>query len=334
MSGLVSEIDEVARRTGFSGVITLDADGQPTVAAAYGLADRRHRIPNTVDTQFGTASGTKSLTALTVMSLVADGALSLDTTARSLLRDDLPLIAGDVTVEHLLTHRSGIGDYLDENVDHDPLGYTVTAPQQLDCTQRYLAELEGHPTKFPAGEDFAYCNGGYVVLALLAERASGTLFAELVEQRVCRPAGMADTRFLRSDALPQRAAVGYLHPDGLRTNVLHLPVVGTGDGGIYTTTADVLSLWTALHDGRILPDEQVADVMRPRSTDPSDGYRYGLGFWIHPTRDDVAVVSGGDVGVSFCSFHDSTAGITATVVSNVTGGTGPLVELIEERLFG
>ena len=76
------------------------------------------------------------------------------------------------------------------------------------------------------------------MLAVLAERASGIPYHELVAQRVCEPAGMGDTAFLRSDELPGRAAIGYLFVDGLRTNVLHLPVRGVGDGGIYTTAAE------------------------------------------------------------------------------------------------
>ena len=75
------------------------------LAKAYGMADRGHGIPNTVDTRFAIASGTKGLTALAVMSLVEDGTLELATPARSLLGDDLPLIDDDVTVEHLLAHR-------------------------------------------------------------------------------------------------------------------------------------------------------------------------------------------------------------------------------------
>jgi len=69
-----------------------------------------------------------------------------------------------------------------------------------------------------------------------------------VADRVCRPAGLVDTGFLRSDDLPARAALGYVAmPDGSqRTNVFHLPVLGSGDGGAYSTVADVHALWTAV----------------------------------------------------------------------------------------
>ena len=89
-----------------------------------------------------------------------------------------------------------------------------------------------------------------MVLALIAERASGVPYHDLVAERVCAPAGMVDTEFLRSDELPGRTAVGYLDVDGhWRSNVFHLPVRGNGDGGIYTTVADVQALWAALFGG-------------------------------------------------------------------------------------
>lgn len=109
---------------------------------------------------------------------------------------------------------------------------------ELATTEQFLRVLDGFPAAFPAGEKFFYCNGGFVVLALLAERASGVPFHDLVRQRVCRPAGLVDTDFLRSDALPGRAALGYVELDGeWRTNVFHLPVLGTGDRGVVLQSA-------------------------------------------------------------------------------------------------
>src|SRR5262245_1347983 len=109
MHSLEDSIDALAERTGFSGVVRVARDGSGELANAYGLADRAHGIANTLDTRFGIASGTKGLTALTVVSLIEDGTLSLTTSARSVLGSDLPLIDEAVTVEHLLAHRSGIG---------------------------------------------------------------------------------------------------------------------------------------------------------------------------------------------------------------------------------
>ena len=325
-------VDAVAEQTGFSGVVRVDLGDRIELAKAYGLAHRSYEIPNTVDTQFATASATKSLTALAVMTLIEDDALELTTTARSLLGDDLPLIADDVTLEHLLSHRSGIGDYLDEDTDLDLADYLMPVPvHELATTLDYLAVLGGHPAKFAPGSEFAYCNSGYVVLALLAERTSGMPFHQLVRECVCEPAEMHDTEFLRSDELPARAALGYLKVDGVwRTNVFHLPVRGSGDGGIYSTVGDISSFWRAFFADRIVPADRVAEMVQARSDVPRQAMRYGLGFWLDESSDAV-ILEGCDAGVSFRSRHDPARNITHTVISNTTDGAWPMAQFLAER---
>src|SRR3569833_14015 len=201
---------------------------------AFGLADRAHEISNTVDTQFAIASGGKARTRI-----VAETVLPADLRARELLRDDLPLIDDRVTVQQLIDHTSGIGDYYDEDVHTGD--YITPNLHELETTEAYLRVLDGFPQLFEPGSRTKYCNSGYVVLALLAERATGTSFYDLVDEHVCRPAGMRDTAYLRSDELPGRAAIGYL--ENGRTNVFHLPVRGSGDGGVYTTLDGVDRFW-------------------------------------------------------------------------------------------
>jgi CubicO group peptidase (beta-lactamase class C family) len=333
MGTLAETIDSLAEQGGFAGVVSVDRGGVIEFAKAYGLADRANRIPNTVDTRFAIASGTKGLTALTVVSLIHDGVLRPSTTARSVLGADLPLISDDVTVELLLAHRSGMGDYLDEDADWDVDDYMLTVPaQDLATTEQYLAVLGGYPTKFPAGEQFSYCNGGYVVLALIAERVSGIPFHRLVHERVCVPAGMRDTAFLRSDQLPDRTAIGYLSIKGKqRTNVFHLPVLGNGDGGIYSTAADVSALWRSLFANKIVPAEWVAEMVRPRSDAPAHSKRYGLGFWLGQS-DSTVILEGMDAGVSFRSVHDPSSRVTHTVISNDSEGAWPLTERLAELM--
>ena len=333
MNEITESVDRVASETEFSGVVRIDHEDDTQVLEAYGLAHRGFRVPNTIDTQFAIASGGKGFTALAIVSLIADGTLSLDTTARSVLGADLPQIADDVTLEHLLAHRSGIGDYIDEeNEDLASDDYVLVSPvHELAATEAFIAEVDGYPTKFAAGERFSYCNGGYIVLALIAERAGDASYHDLVNERVLVPAGLQDTAFLRSDEPSGRMALGYLRPDGLRTNVLHLPVVGNGDGGIYTTVADMHSFWSALVDGAIVPQEWVRDMTRPHSDVPEENSRYGLGYWLGETGPTVKLV-GGDAGVSFYSNHDPTTGSTWTVISNTSDGAWPIVRHLRDEL--
>ena len=330
MQSFQDAVDRAAEHSGFSGVVRVDCLRAMEFCTAYGLADRAHEVPNTAETVFAIASGTKTLTALAVMSLVERGTLELGTTARSLLGDDLPLIADDVTIEHLLAHRSGIGDYLDED---DVRSYVMPVPvHELATTEQFLLVLDGHETVFAADERFAYNNAGYVLLALVAERATGVGFHDLVRTLVCEPAGMIDTEFLRSDELPGRAALGYLSLDAPRTNVFHLPVRGNGDGGIYSTAADLSAFWDALFAGRIVSPGRLAEMLRPRSDWPEESRRYGLGFHLDATGDGV-FLEGHDAGVSFASLHQPTSLITCTVISNWSEGAWPIIRLLSDQ-FG
>jgi len=198
-------------------------------------------------------------------------------------------------------------------------------------TAAFLPVIDGYPQVFPPGERFAYNNSGFVVLALLAERASGRSFRRLVAERVSGPAGLGGTAFPRTDEPADRTAFGYLEREGLRVNVLHLPVRGSGDGGACSTAADVVALWTALFAGRIVPPDRVAEMVRPRSDAPRHRARYGLGFWLHP-RSAAVALEGYDPGVSFRSVHDPDTGRTHTVIGNWTGAAWPLARFLAERL--
>ena len=114
-------------------------------------------------------------------------------------------------------------------------------------------------------------------------------------------AGMTDTAFLRSDSLPGTAAIGYL-ADG-RTNVFHLPVRGSGDGGIYSTAADMEKFW------RVVPEWMTR------------GKRYGLGFWLDPLR-----LEGIDAGTGFTSVAGRW-----TLLTNDPGTAGPVARALRER---
>jgi CubicO group peptidase (beta-lactamase class C family) len=333
---LAEEVDQIAAEIGVSGAVQVVVDGT-VLTRAYGLANRALGVPNTVETQFAMASGSKAFTALVVMRLVEQGAAALGSTVRRWLGTDLPLIDDRVTIEQLLSHRSGIGDYLDESLVVDWNAHLLGVPvHSLSSAEEFLPILEGHPMKFEPGARFDYNNGAFVVLALVAERITGRSLHDLVHEHVCRAAGMQHTAYLRSDELPGRAAQGYLDDTGLRTNVLHLPVRGNGDGGAYTTVDDMRAFWHALFDGSIVAPPTVAEMTRPRPGEGASSLRYGLGFWVHPLSGWVSV-HGFDPGVGMVAAHDPRGGGCYTVLCNQSRGawpTGQRVAAAIESLLG
>lgn len=326
-----SLVDEAAADGRFTGVLTVDVADQRVFEAAYGFAHRAFAVPNATTMRFAMASGSKAFTALAAMRLVEDGTLRLDLPVRDVLGADLPLIDDAVTIEHLLGHTSGIGDYLEEDDEWDPAEYALAAPvHTLTTAEAFLPVLDGRAQKFPPGERFSYCNGGYVVLALVLERSTGEAYQDAVRRLVFARAGLEETDFLRMDDLPGTVARGYLHAEGDRVNTLHLPVIGNGDGGAFTTARDLHRFWRALFDGAIVSRDSVDTMTRPLH-DTGGSSRYGLGFWVHPSGRAVSV-QGQDAGVSMWSRHVPATATTATALGNSSEGAWPVVSVAARAL--
>lgn len=326
-------VDRIIDETGFSGVVQLGSLEQPHWTRSSGLADRARRLANTPDTLFALASGTKTLTALAVLSLVAEGRLALDSRVQHLLGGATDIVPPGVTVRQLLAHTSGIGDYLDEAEIPDVESYTLEVPaQHLAAPADYLPLLRGRPPKFAPGSRFSYCNSGYVLLAYASEVVSGRSYYELVQERVCVPAGMRETSFYRLDALPRCAALGYLPGKGWSINH-QLPVRGAGDGGAYASAGDIARLWAALVSGRIVPMDLVAEMLRPQHEGGSTRHSYGLGLWLARDREAL-FMEGSDAGISFRSTFQPSTGLVCSVLSNTTRGAWPVVRELEAALAG
>jgi CubicO group peptidase (beta-lactamase class C family) len=107
-------------------------------------------------------------------------------------------------------------------------------------------------------------------------------------------------------------------------NTLHLPVLGNGDGGAFTTADDLHRFWLALLDGRIVSRETVEEMIRPRHDVPEEKKRYGMGFWIHPTHPAL-ILEGYDAGASFRSTHIIATQTTVSVLGNSSEGAWPVI---------
>lgn len=333
MIDVQQKIEDAVRQCAFSGVVHVDLPGEASFSRAYGMRDRAYELPATLDTIFSVASVTKSLTALVIMKLVETGSLSLDTTARSILGNDLPMIDDRVNIRHLLCHRSGLSDYLAESGVTSSDDYVMSVPvHRLDSSEAYLEVLGGREQQFSPDDRFEYCNGGYAVLAILAERTSTATFAALLEKFVIVPADMRSTGLVRMDELSADIARGYLSSAGLRSNVLHLPVLGTGDGGVFSNLHDIQSLWSSLVTGGVVAEETYDAMIESWGHSASMRCAYGLGFWL-PDSTDAVMMEGADAGVSIRTVYWPQDASSFTIISNTSMGAWPLVKIVQQ-LFG
>lgn len=325
-SEVAAEIRRLADEIDFSGVVRLEREGQVVGQFARDYACRAEKIANRIETRFAVASATKGLTALTIASLIESGELTLDTRARELVGDLLPLVDDRVTIAHMLSHTSGVGDYIDEEALGDGDDHTLAvSAHTLEKPSDYLPLVAQHPQVSSPGERFAYNNGAFVMLSIIIEGITGS-FHDAVAERVLGPAGITKGGFFRSDDLPADTALGYLKNG--RTNVFHLPVIGAGDGGIYLTLSDISSFWSAFFSGRIVSGAMVEQMTTPVHMS-EEGRGYGLGFWLHDHGDSVAL-EGADAGVSFRSLVRRSGGMSYTIISNTTTDAWPLIRHLVE----
>ncbi len=326
MEELIQRIEQAASEMEFSGGVSIFKDNSTVFSKAFGYRDVKNRLPNTTDTIFGIASGTKLFTALGIGALVDRGVISLDTTVGELDPEYVGFIDERATIQHLLTHTSGIYDYYDEEVEQDFDHFSVEIPWcELETPSDYYPLFEGKPMKFRPGERYSYSNGGYVFLGILIEKLTGTLYRDFVREHVLQVAHMHRSGFYALNDLPANTANGYLG-DRQTTNIYQLPLRGGGDGGMYTTTDDLRVFWESLFSNSIL-SKALTETYLETHVALSDTFGYGCG--VYKRRDDsMFSIVGGDAGVGFDSRYLPREKLTINVFSNVTDGEEGMRDVI------
>jgi CubicO group peptidase (beta-lactamase class C family) len=320
-------LDAAANKINYSGVISFFKDEKPLYNKAFGYRDRPNQIPNTTTTRFGIASGTKLLTALGILNLIEKDKLRLESTIADIFTEVPLYISSAATIKDLLTHSSGIYDYYDEELIDDFDHFSVDIPwSELHTPSDYLPLFEDHQPKFSPGERFSYSNGGYVFLGVIIERIIGCLYRDYIKESVLQPAGMMSSGFFAFNELPAHTANGYLSEEtGMKTNIYQLPVRGGGDGGMYTTTADIMKLWHSLLKGRLLGNETVKLMCR-KEWEITGTIHYGLGVYITEIAGaSCYFITGSDAGVGFHSYYFPGNDLLVNLFSNTSSGTDEIM---------
>lgn len=245
-------------------------DGVPLVRRGYGFADLEHRVPASPQTDYRLASVSKQFTATAILLLAQDGKLSLDDRARRWL-PSLPAAAGAITLRQLLSHQGGLIDY------EDIMAADTRVPLRDKDVLALLAKTDH--LYFAPGTSYRYSNGGYAMLALIVEQASGMPFQDFLRQRIFLPLGMTSTLAYVAEGPPvPHRAFGYSAEGGqwMRTDQSMTSSV-LGDGGIYSSIDDLARWDAALYDNRLLSDASRKAAFTPwtATDDPTVEYGYG-----------------------------------------------------------
>ena len=314
------------------GVISVFKDGQTLFSRAYGMANLSYDIPFQVDTVTNIGSTSKQFTAFAIMLLQEQGLLSLDDDIREHV-PELPQFDEIVTVRHIITHTSGLREFLNllsmsgRRLDH---GDYIGRDEIIGIIQRQPA-LQNSP-----GSEWNYNNTAYALAALIVERISGQTFTEFMNDNVFGPIGMQDSLVRSSpEHIVKNNSAGYIsNPDGGYLEARDLGGA-VGAGSIYTTVGD-LQRWvenfreTRLGNSAIFEEMMTSYVLT--DGEPTD---YGYGLTIAEQGGLKRVQHGGaDVAhrSMLAYFPEINAGITTQ--SNNAGFDGSIAFQLAEAFFG
>lgn len=314
---LRSVVDCYAKDGGFAGSALVAVNGRIVMEDSWGLANRTWDVPNSAQTRYRIGSMTKAFTASVVMRLVQEGRLRLDDSLGDFIDGLPPGTARAVTIRHLLTHTSGLQVFY-RIPDFDRV-WLYESPSLEDLVRT----VARHPLEFEPGSRYAYRNIGYIALGVVVESVSGRPFEDELRRTVIRPAGLNDTDLEDGGEIVPNLAQGYAGSDGAwrKGSVIDPDLLFTA-GGIHATARDVLGFILALTEGRILTEDMLKQMWKPRvpeSDDPDDGRAYGFGWHLDrlrlpgvATRLDI-IEHGGDV-TSFESLLTIVPAIDAVIV--------------------
>lgn len=258
----------------FSGAALVAKNGKILFEHAYGLADREKKSPNTLDTQFRIGSMNKMFTAVCILQLVQSGKVQLSDAFGKYLTDyPNKDMASRVTIQQLLTHTGGTGDFFGPEFDKHRL--------ELKTLQDYVKLYGNRPVAFEPGSRFEYSNYGFLLLGVIIERVTGQSYYDYVRERVFKPAGMTSTDSLPEDQPVALRSTGYMKEGQVpwKDNTDTLPYRGTSAGGGYSTVGDLFKFAAALEEHKLL-DAQHTEMLVTGKVDTGRGPdRYGFGFF-------------------------------------------------------
>jgi CubicO group peptidase (beta-lactamase class C family) len=246
-------------------------DGRTVLRKAYGMADLELGVPLEPDMVFRIGSMTKQFTAVAILMLVEEGKVAVSDPITKFL-PDYPTGGKTITVEHLLTHTSGIKSYTDMD--------DFLANIRKDYTVKELIDhFKSQPMEFDPGDKYKYDNSGYFLLGAIIEKASGMGYEAFLKKRIFDVVGMPQTSLESTSRITPRRARGYAKTGEVWTNADWMSMTQPYAAGAIVSTVDDLAKWdAALYTGSLLRPETVQQAFTPHRMKDGKTIEYGYGW--------------------------------------------------------
>jgi len=249
-------------------------NGEVVLRKGYGMANLELGVPMAPDMVFEVGSVTKQFTAAAILMLQEQGKLRVEDEITKYL-PDYPTHGEKITIEHLLTHTSGIPSYT---------GLPEWRPRWREDmkVEDVIALFKDKPLEFKPGERWAYSNSAYILLGAIIEKASGKSYEQFVEEEIFQKLGMSHSRYGHTEEVIPRRATGYSQGDNGFRHANYLSMTQPYAAGSLMSTVDDLAIWDrALAGGSLLKKtswERMSTSAKLLSGKPT---RYGYGLAVY-----------------------------------------------------
>lgn len=290
--GLAAAVNEMLEKTYKSdepgAAVIVVRDGKVILRKGYGKANMELGVPIEPDMVFRTGSITKQFTAAAILMLAEQGKLSLDDDITKFL-PDYPTKGQKITIEHLLTHTSGIKSY-------------TSLPEWIPLWRKdmpideLIALFKDKPMDFAPGEKWAYNNSAYVLLGAVIEKASGQTYADFVEKNIFAPLGMKNSFYDNTARIIPRRVAGYSKGKDGFVNAAYLSMSQPHAAGSLVSSVDDLALWdAALYTEKLVKQQSLKRAWTTSKLNNGKATNYGFGWSVNSYEGHPVIEHSGGI---------------------------------------
>lgn len=263
--------------------------GQVIYKKAFGSANLELNVPLHPDMIFRIGSVTKQFTAIAILQLVEQGKISLQDSIQKYVKE-FPSKDATITIEHLLTHTSGIKEYT--AIDHpDPY------MDRHDLTPfDIINHFKNTPLEFKPGSHYAYSNSGYMLLGYLIEKVTGKKYHDYMNENIIKRAGLNNTLYADEKNIVPRRVAGYTRDRGFYENTYFQSVsLAYAVGDLFSTTEDLYTWNNALLTYKLVKKETLEKAFTPYTLTNGVSTKYGYGWFINSSHGHKCIHHEGQV---------------------------------------
>lgn len=315
---LAARIDAVIaphyKATDPGATVIVTKDGKTLLRKAYGMADVAAKVPMRAEMSLRLGSITKQFTSTAILMLAEEGKLAVTDPITKFL-PDYPTQGKVITIEHLLTHTSGVVSYTGKP------DFRASSTKDLSVSQM-IDSFKNDPLEFAPGTRYAYNNSGYFLLGAIIEKVSGQSYAKFVEQRIFVPLGMTQTAYEGMERGPTSRAAGHSRSESGFAPSPPLSMSLPYAAGSLVSTVDDLARWdAAVSSGKLLKAASWTQAFTPYKLADGKATAYGYGWMLGKLRGSDTIGHGGGInGFSTYALRVPGQKVYVAVLTNADGG--------------